>query len=158
MNVRLAEQLDLDALATLWHQGWHQAHALIVPAEMTRVRTLDNFRQRVKDDYPAMWVVGEVGAPLGFHILDGDELDHLYVSESARGTGVAAELIRDAERRLSRNGVEVAWLACAIGNNRAARFYEKQGWRRTGNIVIEVDTPAGVMPLEVWRYEKRLSP
>jgi len=50
----------------------------------------------------------------------------------------------------------VAWLACAIGNERAARFYEKCGWRRVGKMINPLDTPDGVLPLEVWRYEKRL--
>ena len=26
--------------------------------------------------------------------------------------------------RLSKGGVDTAWLACAVGNDRAARFYE----------------------------------
>jgi ribosomal protein S18 acetylase RimI-like enzyme len=40
---------------------------------------------------------------------------------------VAAALIADAEAMLAEHGVEMAWLACAVGNNRAARFYEKSG-------------------------------
>jgi len=43
-----------------------------------------------------------------------------------------------------------------VGNDRAARFYEKQGWHRAGSVVIDVELPAGVWPLEVWRYEKHL--
>ena len=50
------------------------------------------------------------------------------------------------------------WLACAIGNDRAARFYEKNGWRRTGTIVNDAETLQGPFPLEVWRYEKALRP
>ncbi len=61
----------------------------------------------------------------------------------------------DAEARLAGEGVEVAWLACAIGNDRAARFYEKCGWRRAGTVAYEPDAAFG-MPLDVWRYEKRL--
>lgn len=55
-------------------------------------------------------------------------------------------------------GVVVAWLSCAIGNKRAARFYEKWGWRRTGTMISRPETSAGPFPLEVWRYEKRLVP
>ena len=62
----------------------------------------------------------------------------------------------DAEARLAERGVETAWLACAIGNERAARFYEKSGWRRAGIMVNHADTAEGPFPLEVWRYEKRL--
>jgi hypothetical protein len=53
-------------------------------------------------------------------------------------------------------GVWVAWLACAIGNERAARFYEKRGWMRAGNMINELETPGGRFRLKVWRYEKRL--
>jgi ribosomal protein S18 acetylase RimI-like enzyme len=90
-------------------------------------------------------------------MLKGDELYQLYVSAHARGSGVAAALIADAEARLSEAGVATAWLACAIGNDRAARFYEKCGWRRAATIVSQLDTTNGTFALEVWRYEKSLS-
>jgi len=52
--------------------------------------------------------------------------------------------------------VNVAWLACAIGNDRAARFYEKCEWTRSGTIINNADTANGPFPLKVWRYEKSL--
>jgi len=93
---------------------------------------------------------------MGFCITKGSELYQLYVCSDARGAGIASALIRDAETRLSKQGVRTAWLACAIGNERAARFYEKQGWRRTGSVVEHLDVEGGTFPLEVWRYEKAL--
>jgi hypothetical protein len=54
--------------------------------------------------------------------------------------------------------VEVAWLACAVGNDRAARFYEKYAWRRVGTMSYQPDAAADVPALQVWRYEKRLDP
>jgi RimJ/RimL family protein N-acetyltransferase len=78
------------------------------------------------------------------------------VSATARGTGAAAALIGDAEARIRESGAETAWLACAIGNERAARFYEKCGWRRVGNMISQLRTPDGEIPCEVWRYEKDL--
>jgi ribosomal protein S18 acetylase RimI-like enzyme len=89
-------------------------------------------------------------------MLKGDELHQLYVSAQSRGSGIAAALMADAEGRLAESGVTTAWLACAIGNERAARFYEKCGWRRIGVVVSELETPSGILPLEVWRYEKSL--
>ena len=74
----------------------------------------------------------------------------------ARGEGVAAALIDDAEARLAQAGVRTAWLACAIGNERAARFYEKRGWQRAGTMMDPLDAQEGISPLEVWRYEKNL--
>ena len=114
------------------------------------------FRERLKAALPDVRVAGPPVAPLGFYQLHDDELFQLYVSAEARGSGVAAGLIADAEARLAEQGVEVAWLACAIGNERAARFYEKSGWVRAGIVIDETETSAGPFPLEVWRYEKRL--
>jgi hypothetical protein len=62
----------------------------------------------------------------------------------------------DAETRLAKGGFNIAWLACAIGNDRAARFYEKSGWRRVGVVAYQAETSVGTFPLEVWRYEKNL--
>ena len=80
----------------------------------------------------------------------------MFVSAEARGKGVAQALIADAEKVLAKSGIETAWLACAIGNERAARFYEKSGWRLARNFVSELGTPDGIFELEVWRYEKSL--
>ena len=157
MVVRDAEEADLDRLAHVWHQGWHEAHGPVVPAELTRLRTLESFRARLEAALPATRVVGPRGAAVGFHVVKDDELNQLYVAPEARGAGVANALRSDAEERLRQHGIETAWLACAIGNNRAARFYEKCGWRRVGTILNEVETSEGPFQLEVWRYEKHLT-
>jgi ribosomal protein S18 acetylase RimI-like enzyme len=156
MEVRDAEEHEVDHLANLWYQGWLDAHEQIVPAELKRIRTPESFGPRLKALLPSVRVVGPAGAPLGFHILKDDELYQLYVSAEARGVGVAAALITDAENLLSERGYKTGWLACAIGNDRAARFYEKSGWRRTGNMINHLETENEVFDLEVWRYERSL--
>jgi len=156
MDVRAAQPKEVDQLARLWYDAWQDAHASIVPAELTRLRTLESFKQRLEAAFSDLRVAGPVGAPVGLCVVKDDELYQLFVSAQSRGAGVAAALIADAEARLSARGVETAWLACAIGNNRAARFYEKCGWRRAGVVVSQLETPDGLFPLEVWRYEKPL--
>jgi len=157
MEVRAAEEVEIGHLAKLWYDGWQDAHAQIVPAELARLRTLESFRDRLQATLPNVRVVGPSGAPVGFCIVRGDELYQLYVVAQSRGTGVAAALIADAEARLSENGAETAWLACAIGNERAAKFYEKCGWHRAGTMVNHLETTSGTFLLEVWRYEKSLT-
>jgi ribosomal protein S18 acetylase RimI-like enzyme len=127
-------------------------------AALAHARTLASFAERLDAALGHVRAVGPAGAPLGFCMLKGDELYQLYVAAVARGAGIAPALISDGEVRLSQSGVETAWLACAIGNERAARFYEKSGWRRTVTIVSRLDTAKGPFDLEVWRYEKRLAP
>ena len=156
MKVRPAAAADLDALARIWHESWHETHAHLLPAELIRFRTLESFRDRLRASLSNVRVAGPAGAPVGFCIVKGDELDQLFVSASARGSGVAAALTADAERLLAGRGVRTAWLACAIGNDRAARFYEKCGWRRVGTMTHHAETSDGVFPLEAWRFEKDL--
>ncbi|HEX6285194.1 MAG TPA: GNAT family N-acetyltransferase [Pyrinomonadaceae bacterium] len=157
MQVRRAEEGEIDKLAKIWYDGWQDAHAEIVPEELKRDRTPESFGPRMRAMLANVGVVGPVGAPVGFYMVKDDELYQLYVSAEARGAGVAAALIADAEARLQQNGVETAWLACAIGNDRAARFYEKSGWRRMGNMTNHLELATGPYELQVWRYEKRLT-
>jgi ribosomal protein S18 acetylase RimI-like enzyme len=156
MEIRLADVSEIDALARLWRDGWRDAHEAIVPKELARLRTPESFRERMAAGLNEVRVIGPIGAPLGFCMLKDDELYQLYVSAAARGTDAAAKLIADGEERLAAAGVEIAWLACAIGNDRAARFYEKSGWHRARTITSKLETPERVFLLDVWRYEKRV--
>jgi ribosomal protein S18 acetylase RimI-like enzyme len=156
MIIRKPEPDESDALAQLWFDGWQDAHAAIVPPELAHQRTLESFRERMHAALSETRVAGPRGAPLGFAMLKGDELYQLYVAAAARGSGLAAALIADAESRIAATGAATVWLACAIGNERAARFYEKSGWRRAGVITSHLETPGGTFLLDVWRYEKDL--
>ena len=153
---RPAQEADIAPLAQLWWSGWQDAHAAILPEELARLRTLASFAERLRAALPDLRVIGPAGAPLAFHLIKDDELYQFYVSQEARGTGVAAALMADAEAALAARGVETAWLACAIGNARAARFYEKAGWTMARIETVPTETSEGLFPLEVWRYEKRL--
>jgi GNAT superfamily N-acetyltransferase len=156
MLVRPARPDDIDQLSGLWYEGWHEAHASLVPPELTRLRTLDSFSQHLAAAIADVRVIGSRDRPRGFCWLKGSEVYQLFVTTDARGTGVAAALLADAERQLCGAGVKDAWLACAIGNDRAAAFHQKHGWRRIGTMINDVDTSEGSFSLEVWRYEKRL--
>ena len=156
MDVRNAEESEVGHLARIWYDAWQDAHAAILPAELARLRTLRSFEDRLREALPHVRVSGPVGAPLAFCIVKADQLYQLYVTAESRGSGIAAKLVADAEERLVQSGVDKAWLSCAIGNERAARFYEKCGWQRTGIATDILETTAGSFPLDVWRYEKSL--
>lgn len=147
---------DIPALAALWHQGWHEAHAAIVPAGLTKLRTLGSFAARLTADLSGLRVGRIDGALAGFHVTKNDEVYQFFVAPIARGTGFASELIADAEAALFAAGTRRAWLACSIGNDRAAGFYRKAGWVNVGTEQVALETSAGPFPLEVWRFEKPL--
>jgi ribosomal protein S18 acetylase RimI-like enzyme len=156
MQVRSALPSETSALVQLWFDGWQDAHAAILPGELRRLRTRESFEERLIRGLADVRAIGPIGAPMGFCMLKEDELYQLFVSTKARGTGVAVALLADGEARLAAQGVDTAWLSCAIGNDRAARFYEKNGWRNTGRFMMQVETTSGPFELDLWRFEKRL--
>ncbi|MBO9451852.1 GNAT family N-acetyltransferase [Tropicibacter sp. R16_0] len=159
MSIEIIE-LSTDLIpptAELWHAGWHDAHAAIVPDELTELRTLDSFATRLKKYAATTRIAVRDGQVLGLCVVLKDEINQMYVSAQARGTGLAADLIQNGELRIRDAGHETAWLACAVGNDRAARFYEKRGWVNARTETLRFETQDGSYPLEIWRFEKTLN-
>jgi GNAT superfamily N-acetyltransferase len=156
MIARAANEPEIDHLARLWQASWNDAHSKLEPAGLVKARTLESFRERLAAALADTRVVGPAGAPPGLCMIKDDELYQLFVAREARGTGVAAALLADGESRIADRDVTTAWLACVIGNDRAARFYEKHGWRRARTMMSAAETADGVFEREVWRYEKQV--
>jgi len=157
MTVRAADPGEIDRLAQLWYDDWQDAHARLAPPGLVRARTLARFRDRLAAALGQTRVAGRVGAPVALCMIQDDELYQLYVARDARGAGVAAALLADGEARLAER-VTSAWLACAVDNDRAARFYEKCGWHRARTMASRLETADGVFEIDIWRYEKRVKP
>ncbi|MFK7764594.1 MAG: GNAT family N-acetyltransferase [Roseobacter sp.] len=144
-------------IAIIWEAGWHEAHAAIVPQALTALRTVSSFQARTIE-HLAHTCVAKIGSEVvGFCMVKDAEVYQMYVSQASRGTGAARALLEDAERRIRVAEHVTAWLACAVGNQRAAAFYEKCGWHNVGNETMELDTSQGGFPLELWRFEKKLT-
>ena len=115
-----------------------------------------SFRDRLANALFDTRVLTAGDTPAGLAMLKSDELYQFYVAAAARGTGAAARLMDDAVTQMRARGVAVAWLACAIGNDRAARFYEKCGWHRAGVMTNDLTIDNSPYPLRVWRYERAI--
>ena len=152
-EIRSAREADIGRLAAIWHDGWRDGHLAIVPAALAGARTLDSFRERLAAAIDHVRVACRHDALVGFAMFKGDELYQFYVAAAARGSGVAATLMDDAEAQLAARGVTTAWLACAVGNDRAARFYEKRGWRRVETVTYQSETSTGPFPVDTWRSQ-----
>ena len=115
-SIRAPAAEDMPVLADIWHDGWHEVHAMHVPAGLVAVRTREDFRRRLAKMLVRTGVIGPIGEPLGLCTIREDELMHLFVASAARGAGHAIALLRDGEARLRSAGIRTAWLSCTIGN------------------------------------------
>jgi GNAT superfamily N-acetyltransferase len=70
------------------------------------------------------WLAWDEGRPVGLLVLDGAELDWLFVDPDAQSRGVGTALIEHAKAR--RPGGLVLWVF--ESNRRAQVFYERHGF------------------------------
>ena len=135
-QTRPATPDDLEALADIWHAGWHEAHAAHVPNELIELRDRISFRIRLDNMLENTDVVGPIGAPVGFCAVHNDEIYQFYVSPVARGNGTADALMQAGEKRLTDGGVKLGQVWVLPENARAIAFYQRCGW--DGDTVQEV--------------------
>ncbi|MFI9814291.1 GNAT family N-acetyltransferase [Saccharothrix variisporea] len=152
VEIRPATVADVPAVARVWHSGWADGHLGHVPDELVRARTPESFAQRAADLVARTAVAVVDGEVAGFVMVEGDEVEQVYVSADHRGAGVADVLLAEAERRVAAHH-DTAWLAVVAGNTRARRFYERHGWTDSGPFVHQA--PGGIA-VPAHRYVKRL--
>ncbi|MBR2719318.1 MAG: GNAT family N-acetyltransferase [Clostridia bacterium] len=88
------------------------------------------------------WVYDD-GVIRGLVIIHGDEVKRLFVEPSFQGRGIGAALLRYA---VEQHHATHLW---ALEKNvRAIRFYERHGFRVTGEKVFEEDTPEYLVHLK----------
>lgn len=145
------------ATAKLWLASWRDGHLGIVSERLAALRTEESFAERLAGMGDGLRVAGPAGAPVGLCAVRGKELYQLFVAREAQGTGLAARLLADGEARLAAAGVRVAELDCTPGNERAAAFYAKHGWRMRGEEEVLVETTEGPFRMSSWMFEKRLA-
>lgn len=87
--------------------------------------TQNYFAQAVGDRPQAWWVVRHRGQVVAYMLIDGENLDHLYVSPCWQGQGFGSALV-DRAKALSPDRL-VLW---TFQRNAGARlFYEARGFR-----------------------------
>ena len=159
--LRPARADDAETIAEIWRQGWRDGHLGHVPQELVDIRTEASFATRSLERIPDATVATVDGAVVGFIMVVDDEVEQVYVSSDARGTGVADELMRGAERQVRTNGHTEAWLAVVAGNARARAFYERAGWVDEGTFDYTAAASAaaetGTIAVPCHRYTKHVA-
>ena len=155
--IRPAEPADVDAIAVVWSASWLDGHRGHVPDELVAVRTEESFRTRAGALVADTAVADVDGEVAGFVTVVGDEVEQVFVSASHRGSGIAAALLAEGERRVRANGHRTAWLAVVAGNARARAFYVREGWHDDGAFDYEAKVEDGsTVSVPCRRYVKRV--
>ena len=64
---------------------------------------------------------------------NASELQRLYVQENFTGKGVGYRLLEEAEKYAYFHGASLLWATVWIGNDRALKFYPRQGYEHLGS-------------------------
>jgi GNAT superfamily N-acetyltransferase len=156
VELRLARPDDALAVARVHVRAWQVGYRGLMPdAYLAGLRAEDRAARstcgRPEGPPTTVAIVGDAIA--GFVTTHGDELSALNVDPDSWRTGVGSALIAHARDELAAAGVTEAHLWVLVGNTRAERFYERDGWSSDGTQRI-----ATVWGLEVdeLKYLRRL--
>ncbi|WP_328991208.1 GNAT family N-acetyltransferase [Kribbella sp. NBC_01245] len=154
MELRAAVSGDAGVVAGIWYAGWRDGHWGHIPEALVAVRTRESFDLRAAERVGDTTVCTVDGRVVGFVMVVGDEVEQVYLASDQRGSGLAAELLAEAERQVRANGHSRAWLAVVEGNARARRFYERQGWVSEGPFDYQASSADGPIAVPCLRYAK----
>ncbi len=70
------------------------------------------------------------------------ELNRLYVSHEFHGRGIAEKLMNKCFETALEKNYKTMWLGVWEFNHRAARFYEKLGFKQVGNHIFQLGSDA----------------
>ena len=128
LTLRPAADADLDEVARVWHEA-----ALSMDGAPADVPVLEALRKRIDDELGSGWelrVAERGGRIAGMLALKPGEavLDQIFVAPGEQRSGVGKALL-DAAKREMPGGFT---LRMAASNQRATRFYEKEGLHPAG--------------------------
>jgi GNAT superfamily N-acetyltransferase len=174
ITVRTSRVTDARAIATVRVRTWRAAYAdLLAPdllagldidrESIVRAARWNEFHADPRRHELVAERDGEVvgwasGGPGREDDLPGaGELYAIYALPHAWSTGVGRALLAESETRLAHAGYARAFLWYLDGNDRAAAFYERQGWHEDGGVKVDERLVAGIRtPLRERRRVRRL--
>lgn len=167
--VREAAVSDADALGRVHVEAWRAAYAGMMPddflASLDPAKRAARWRERLgasTKDRATFVALDETNALVGFVSVGpardgGDgELYAINVAPRAWGTGAATALLARAVEALRVLGHREAILWVLRQNARARRFYEREGWRQTGDRRDTVSENDFAFEVDELRYARAL--
>ncbi len=127
VTLRRAGPADAGAVADVWLRS-RRAALPVVPAPVHPDDEVRHHFETVLVPARETWLADADGAAVAVLVLDGDEIDQLYVDPDWQRRGIGTELVRLAQQR--RPGGLALWTFLA--NLPARRFYERHGFVAVG--------------------------
>ena len=160
-SIRLADSADAPALAHLHVRSWQAAYRHILTRDyldsLDVGRRTDHWRRVLEEG--ARVLVAELDGLVGFcHAGESNdegwgEVYSIYLLPEVWGRGHGHDLMEAGLGRLRDAGFDQALLWVLEGNDRARRFYERQGWVLAKRFqILEI----GGTPVTEVRYEIEL--
>jgi RimJ/RimL family protein N-acetyltransferase len=147
--LRDARLTDLPALLDVQHRGALRALTHIFPQDrypFPRAAVEARWAAEIAaPDVQALVVENDGGTIAGFAAVRDNELLHFGTAVETWGTGFAAAVHQQLLDRIKGTGATAARLRVYEENHRARRFYEKLGWRRTGQVSVSTFPPYSVL-------------
>ena len=143
-NIRKAQAKDLGRIAEIEVFNYRQNFFPIFKSEWFYFveLTVENVAKRYENMLDNIWVYEDV-AVHGFIIKKGDEIVKLFVEPALQNNGTGAKLLN----HVIELGGRFLW---ALEKNEGAiRFYQRNGFKLTGDKKLEEDTTEYLVKMEI---------
>jgi GNAT superfamily N-acetyltransferase len=148
MTVRPGTEADAGELIATLAEGFDSFRAFAPPGWKPPDMEVEGARMQAEIGKPGTWIeVAEVDGTVAGHVAFmparthqrghevGDDVAHfwqLFVRREFWGAGVASRLMADALAEARAQGFRAMRLFTPEGQERARRFYEREGWTQHG--------------------------
>lgn len=150
MKIIIAEQTHSEALANIVRSTFHLAcpenSDLDLQAKyIAKNLCAKHFESFINSEKHIVLVALEDSEPAGLAVIEKESdsvafLSKLYVLPKYHGKGLALSLFNEALEKVKSLGLNTLKLSVYSGNIKAKAFYEKQGFKHTGNCDFLMET------------------
>lgn len=149
LDVRPVGPADRGAVVALWRRCWLDAHAALLPPEAVAARDEAYFLRLFEGCRSGLRAGVEAGRLVAVGLVDRDEIDQIHVAAPRRGSGLAGRFLHWLEAEIAGARHDAVRLFCAVGNERAHRFYRRNGYAEAGRTDYALAMPDGAPPLRL---------
>ncbi|MGN7291511.1 GNAT family N-acetyltransferase [Rhizobium sp. SAFR-030] len=129
-TIRNAREGEADLLTEIGLRAWAQAMGPIGGSEDLRVNALDAFSYFTRYSWVTITVIEENGVAAGWAAREGldETVTDFWIDPSFQRRGLGTTLLREIERQILDQGLDIVRLQTHAQNSDAVSFFEKNGY------------------------------